>query len=117
MIRRFRAWLARRRFLAAKMRDLMLVPKWWQSNRARSLEIMMFLTLPRDLGTRGGIRRYVAWLLQVPTDRVTVHESTDEMFLVITVPRRTSPAKMADVAAALDRNVPWTVSFRVERAA
>jgi hypothetical protein len=107
-------WPSRRRFLAMKMRDLGLAPpKWWHSNRRRSLTIMMFLSFPRDISSRSGLRRYVAWILGIDPHRVEVYESPG--FAVIKVPRSTSPAAMVAVATALDREVPHHLQFRVER--
>ena len=106
-------WPGRRRFLAAKMRDLGLEPKFWQSNRARALTIMMLLTFPRDTSSASGLRRYVAWLLGVAPHRVSVSSDAPASIL-IRVPRRTRPDEMAKLALAIDREMPAEVVFRVE---
>lgn len=110
-------WPSRRRYLAMKMNDLGLAaPKWWHSNRRRSLTIMMFLSFPRDISSRSGLRRYVAWVLGVDPHRVDVSDESPG-YVVIKVPRSTSVEQMAHVATALDREMPRHMQFRVEREA
>lgn len=106
-------WLARRRWLACRMRDLGLEPKRWQSNRTRVLEIMMLLTVPPDVTSQRGLTRYVARLLGVPFDRVSV-SSDAPCSILIKVPARTRAEDLATVAKALDRVMPAEAVFRLE---
>jgi hypothetical protein len=100
------------------MREHGFRPRWYESNAGRTRVVLLAVIHggARWQPTRRNVAELVGAVLNVRADRVKILPGVDGPgTILIVVPRRTSPAKMAIVATELERLMPLEIAFRLER--